>query len=207
MRHLSISYWCCLLFIHFYLKLFHSYTSIWYANTLVNILIISLHLFFKLFTFLLFYMKFNENSLYCDTWAFWLLLLIILILQLDLLIFLLDSYFVARSVVVIANILTIFWKLCKNSLFCDIWAFLTIMLFIIYVLLLDTFSLLYFCLIKYYSCKHSSKHSYCSYCCLHSILLFYCKFFKILLFLWHLSIFDSSCWLFLFSYLIYSYSC
>ena len=61
--HLSISNCCCLLFILFYSQLFHSYTSVWSVITLVNILIVFLHHFYLLFTFLLFYCKFFKNSL------------------------------------------------------------------------------------------------------------------------------------------------
>ena len=56
------------------------------------------------------------------------------------------------------------------------------MLFIVYTFLIKTYSFLYFYLIYNHCCYHSCYYSYCSSCCLHSILLFYCKFFKILLF-------------------------
>ena len=116
--HLSISNYCCLLFIPFCLKIFHSYTSVWsniiLVNILVNILIVLLVVYILYYYFTV---NFSKSYFFVILEYFWLFVLIILVLLLDLFILLLYLYTIARSVVVITYILTIFCIIMKNSLF------------------------------------------------------------------------------------------
>ena len=69
--HLSISNCCCLLFILFYLKLIHSYTSVWsniiLVNIRVNILIVLLVVYILYYYFTV---NFLKPYCFCDTWVF-----------------------------------------------------------------------------------------------------------------------------------------
>ena len=138
---------------------------------------------------------------------FWLFVLIILVLLLDLFILLLYSYTIARSIVVITYILTIFCIFMKNSHF--LW----------HLSISNCYCLLF---ILFYLKLIHSYTSVLSNIILVNILVnilivllvvyilyyyFTVNVSKSYFFLWYLSILDSSCWLFLFSYLIYSYSC
>ena len=121
------------MFILFYLKLIQSYTSVWsniiLVNILVNILIVLLVVYILYYYFTV---NFSKSYFFVIYEYFWLFVLIILVLLLDLFTLLLDSYTIARSIVVITYILTIFCIVMKNSLFCDTWAFLTVVVYCLY---------------------------------------------------------------------------
>ena len=73
---LSISNCCCLLFILFYLKLIHSYTSVWFTVIVFNILF---HIVIVLpLVYILYYnfiVNFSKTYFFCNTWAFLTLLI------------------------------------------------------------------------------------------------------------------------------------
>ena len=119
MWHLSISNCCCLLFILFYLKLFHSYTSVWsniiLVNILVNILIVLLVVYILYYYY--FTINFSKTHLFCDNFAF-VTLLVDCSCSLTWSIHILARFiYYARFVAVITYILTIFCIIMKNSLF------------------------------------------------------------------------------------------
>ena len=166
-------------------------------------------LFFLLFTFyitVLLYI-FQNLSCFCDNFAFLTLLVDCFCSPTWFIHILANFIYYARFVVVIAYILTIFCIIMKNSLF--LWH-LSIsncccLLFILF----------YLKLIHSYTCVWSKNNLVNILVHILIVLLvvyilyyyFTINFSKSHFFLWHLSIFDSSCWLFLFSYLIYSFSC
>ena len=137
---------------------------------------------------------------------YWLFLLILLVLLLNLFILLLDSYTISRFVVVIAYILTIFCIIMKNSLFS--WH-LSIsncccLLFILFCLkLIHFYTSVWFNIILVNILVNILILLLVVY------ILYYCftvNFSKSYIFV-TLEHFDSTCWLFLCSFMIYSYSC
>ena len=142
--HLSFSDCCCLLYTFYCLILFDSYTSILFVNILVNILIVFLHLFILLLTLLLFYYNFTlfvtlEYSctflVYYSCTLFW------------------SIHILARFI----NYYLVYCCYCFHSYYFwiimqKLTCFVTLqlfwlLLFIVYILLLNTIWFLYFNLI------------------------------------------------------------
>ena len=69
--HLNISNCFCLLFILFYLKLIHSYTSVWTNIILVTILVnIFIDLLVVYILYYYFTVSFSKSYFLCDIWVF-----------------------------------------------------------------------------------------------------------------------------------------
>ena len=153
--HLSISNCYCLLFILFYLKLIHSCTSIWsniiLVNILVNILIVLLvvYILYYLFT-----VNFSKSYFFCDTWAFF-TLVVNYSCSLTWFIHILVRFIFYCSLCCCYYLYSYYYlyNYEKLTFFVTLEYFL-LLLFIVYTFLLKTDSFLYFCLISYHSRKH-----------------------------------------------------